>query len=230
MEYKLLFIILLIVLIIYKNSTIENMADLTPEAIQNIASVYNKDNLNVTNMTTSGNLKAGNMETDKLKTNTIQLGNKWLITAGKDVFGSNDDWLRLGKADGSAAYGGGFAGSNLWANDRITASNATINNSASIANATIGNGTISNLNVGGNITIGGRLISQRLNMNCSGYDLHNGQISNTNSLHECSNRCQTAFGSHIGAVTRRKSDGYCWCKTGCNGPSLDTGLDSMVLY
>jgi hypothetical protein len=53
-------LILLFALILYcKRSFVENMADLTPEAVQNVASVYNKDNLTATNINATGSVKVG---------------------------------------------------------------------------------------------------------------------------------------------------------------------------
>jgi len=62
-------------MIIYKyNQQIEPMTDLSNEAIQNIASVYNNENLNITNLTATGNATAKNMnvgETLNVKNITV---------------------------------------------------------------------------------------------------------------------------------------------------------------
>jgi hypothetical protein len=65
------------------------------EAIKNIASMYNNDNL---------------------ITSKLQLGNKWSLSGIGDAYG-NDDWLRLMKTDGSKAYYGGLAADKLWTNE-----------------------------------------------------------------------------------------------------------------
>jgi hypothetical protein len=80
-------------------STIEGMTD--TEAVQNIASIYNKDNMYVTN----------------LKTNTLTLGDKFRMSGVGDVQG-NDDWLRLLDKDNKDYYGGMAIGK-LYVKDNI---------------------------------------------------------------------------------------------------------------
>jgi hypothetical protein len=240
--------IALFILVCCQKDKMENMAGsttattLTPisnEAIQNIAGLYNKDNLTLSNLTTGGlnatDAKVTNTTgTNQLNANTIKLGNKWIITSGKDGWGYDDDWLRLGKADGSAAYGGGFAGNKLWASDSLYAGSANINGATTIGGAlTVNNSATVHgaVNIAGELRAGNRYISQRNGMNCAGYDMSNGQIPGTGSVQECLNRCRNAsFGGDVGAATRRISDGYCWCKTGCAGPNLDRQFDSIITY
>ena len=111
--YRLFIIIILVITIGYvlyiNNSINEGMEnEATPisvdEAIKNIASLYNKDDMIITNLNV----------TDTTKTNSLILGDKWKLTAGEDGQGQNDDWLRFLKADGSRDYYGGIAVSKLY--------------------------------------------------------------------------------------------------------------------
>ncbi|MFW9949794.1 MAG: hypothetical protein ACFFKA_06680 [Candidatus Thorarchaeota archaeon] len=110
--YKLAIIIILSIAIAYflfRNNSINegmngNQGVSSNEAIQNLASLYNEDKMKVSNLDV----------TDTTKTNTLQLGDKWKVTAGKDAWGYDDDWIRFYKADGSAAYFGGIATGRLF--------------------------------------------------------------------------------------------------------------------
>jgi hypothetical protein len=126
MEYIFLLIICLLALYSLcrrQENFTEHMVDLTPEAVQNIASVYNKDNMAVTN----------------IKTNTLQLGDKWKISGVGDKE-TDDSWLRLFGKDGPNYYGGFAAGQLYTANDLIVRKNASINGNLSV------DGTISKNN------------------------------------------------------------------------------------
>jgi hypothetical protein len=98
----------------------EHMADLSPEAIQNIASVYNKDTLTVTNLNVTGNLKVnGNSNLGQWNIRDDRIG----IPNRGDMHLHADKWLRLLETDkdtntyATSTAGGGFAGRNLWCQD-----------------------------------------------------------------------------------------------------------------
>lgn len=81
------------------------------------------------------------VEKATLKTNKLQIGNKWILSGVGDVH-SNDDWLRLFKADGSGYYGG-LAADRLWSGSATYLNNLqnfTDNAAAKAAGA--GNGQI----------------------------------------------------------------------------------------
>ena len=71
----------------------------------------------------------------------IQIGNKAKLYSGADPF-TNDGWVRLMKADGSAAYSGsateGFAANNLYSqNDTTVNRNLIVNGTARLAGVSI---------------------------------------------------------------------------------------------
>ena len=108
------------------------------DSLATISSLYNKSNIKVKNLTA----------------NSLTFGNKWKLVATGDAF-ANDNWLRLMKADGTAGYGGGFAGSKLHASkDLHVTTNANISKTLGIA----GDLTTANLRVNSNtINCGGRM-------------------------------------------------------------------------
>lgn len=90
-------IILILILFCKKIEGNENVtANVPPEAIKNIASIYNDKTIIATNV----------------KTNKLQLGDKWTLSGIGDS-NKDDDWLRLMNKDG-ADYNGGFAAKKLW--------------------------------------------------------------------------------------------------------------------
>jgi hypothetical protein len=55
---------------------------------------------------------------ESLKVNSINLGDKWLLTATKDGYAS-DEWLRLIKPQNNKELSGGFAANKLWTRNLI---------------------------------------------------------------------------------------------------------------
>jgi len=117
MDNQTIYIIIAIFLIIFfvkfltisKDNKLEHLTTQSDEAIQNLASLYNKDKLTIGSMDVTGSTT-----TATLKTNKLQLGDKWSFSAVGDAY-ANDEWLRLFKTDGSGAYYGGLAAGKLWA-------------------------------------------------------------------------------------------------------------------
>jgi PAN domain len=93
----LLYVVLIIVLfLILCNKKQENNGNIpNNEAVQNLASMYN-----------SG----------KVKTNKIQLGDKWILSGVGDNF-SDDNWLRLMSSQDPTKYKGGIAADELYINN-----------------------------------------------------------------------------------------------------------------
>ncbi len=108
-----LVIIFIIKLLTIRKSKLEHLTPISDEAIQNLSSLYNKDQLSITNLTATGNTNLNNTAITNVKTNKLQLGDKWLFSGVGDA-GANDDWLRLLKTDGSNAYYGGLAAGRLY--------------------------------------------------------------------------------------------------------------------
>jgi len=68
---------------------------------------------------------------ESLKVNSINLGDKWLLTATKDGSAS-DEWLRLINPQKKNEYYGGFAADKLWTNNLIKASDLRLKINSSI--------------------------------------------------------------------------------------------------
>ncbi len=118
-ETIFIIVIIFVVILAIKWLSMQKLEHLTPtsdEAIQNVASLYNKDQLTITNLTATGNTSLNNTtikNADTIKTGKLFLGDKWLFSGVGDA-GSNDDWLRLLKTDGTNAYYGGLAAGRLY--------------------------------------------------------------------------------------------------------------------
>jgi len=82
-------ILVIIMIIIFLNmKTYEHFTDLSNEAIQNIASVYNKDNMTLTNLTTTGDITIGG----KIDT-TGNITTKENISGKNMTLGSGEHYL-----------------------------------------------------------------------------------------------------------------------------------------
>jgi len=106
----------------------ENMADLSPEAIQNVASVYNKDNMTVSNLNVTGNITvAGNTTIAKdLKVSGSSNLGLWNIRndrigidGRKDMHLAGDQWFRVYDYNTGNHGGGGLAAGNLWSGGNL---------------------------------------------------------------------------------------------------------------
>ncbi|ARF10075.1 hypothetical protein Indivirus_12_3 [Indivirus ILV1] len=108
-------IIIVIKLLTMSKAKLEHLTSTSDEAIQNIASLYNKDQMTIGNLTATGtttlnNVTASNGNIDTIKTGKLLLGNKWILTGtGKDTQGYDDNWLRFIDTNGKY-YGGVAAG------------------------------------------------------------------------------------------------------------------------
>jgi len=101
MNNQTIYIIIAIFLIIFfisiltiskRKDKLEHLTTQSDEAIQNIASLYNKD---------------------KLTVSRLALGDKWVLTGtGRDTAGTDDEWLRV--LDKNGAYYGGIAASKFF--------------------------------------------------------------------------------------------------------------------
>ncbi|ARF10074.1 hypothetical protein Indivirus_12_2 [Indivirus ILV1] len=111
-------IIIVIKLLTMSKAKLEHLTSTSDEAIQNIASLYNKDQMTIGNLTATGtttlnnaklnNVTASNGNIDTIKTGKLLLGNKWILTLdGKDTQGYDDHWLRF--LDTNGGYPGGIA-------------------------------------------------------------------------------------------------------------------------
>lgn len=114
-------IILIIVLILlYRHycKNLEHMTASVDEAVQNVASIYNSNNMTVSNM----NVTTGSTVNGIAKVNVLQLGDKFKMSGVGDGKG-NDDWLRLTRTDGNTAAK--FAAAELWSDGNLTVVNNT---------------------------------------------------------------------------------------------------------
>ena len=128
----LIVILLITLLIIKKDKKLEHLSFESDEAIQNLASLYNKNELTIgkLNVTADANVNTANLNTanlktatldkatiksaDTIKTDKILLGNKYIMSGVGDWAG-NDIWLRLMRGDGQGY--GSFAAQSLWTAD-----------------------------------------------------------------------------------------------------------------
>ena len=133
---KFLFLICIFALIILiKMNIVENMTDLNSEAVQNIASVYNKDNLQVTSLTVTdkviGGLKLDSMTfrtmsgndittdgaiTSKYKLVTPVVETNLVKLGGNNLTNDSDGWTRYRKPNGSYAN---FAANDVWVDGKL---------------------------------------------------------------------------------------------------------------
>jgi hypothetical protein len=116
-----------IYIVCFRNN-LEHLTMESDEAIQNLASLYNVDQLTIGKINSTGNMIAAgtveseqlqtkNVNTNTVQTNTInagklQLGNKWIFSGVGDA-SANDTWLRL-LQPGTATYYGGLATGQLY--------------------------------------------------------------------------------------------------------------------
>ena len=99
----LLLIILIKLYLSLCTGTQEHLTIESNEAIQNVASLYNANQLTVTKLnTTSDTNVGGNANVTGTVTSAfsnpgkLQLGQKWVMTGtGKDTSGYDDNWLRV---------------------------------------------------------------------------------------------------------------------------------------
>ena len=143
-ELIVIIIIFLIIFLvkIYNIKKLEHLTTQSDEAVQNLASLYNKDQLTIgkINVVNDANLKNATIEEAKIQNSTIQngiiqngtiqngtiqngtakllkmdklqFGDKWLISATGDFY-TNDTWLRFMNAAGTGYAD--FAANGLWA-------------------------------------------------------------------------------------------------------------------
>ena len=146
MNNQTIFIIIIIFLVIglakiyiIRNKNLEHLTVASDEAIQNLSSLYNKDQLTIGKLQlgdkfiVSGvdaddtfkitkvsdkslvDIAAKNITATDTKTDKIYLGKKWLISGVGDFY-ANDDWLRFSNS-ANTGYGGGIAATRLWTTD-----------------------------------------------------------------------------------------------------------------
>lgn len=189
-------IILFIVIFIAKlwSQKLEHLTLKSDEAVQNLYSLYNKDNFYFGTLTSEiANIKKADTDTIKLK--KLYVGDKWLFSGVGDA-SANDDWLRLYKTDGSAAYYGGLAAGKL--------SDSRIGDLVDVKNKLQGgiDGTNARIN---------NISGVRDNIRCvDGYDL-TGELQSS-GIADCTNQCASRFPGTMCAQLR-KSDNRCWCKS-----------------
>lgn len=105
MTNTIVFIIILIFLmiclaIVYSIKNLEHFTTQSDEAIQNVASLYNKDNLTIGSMNVTGETNTGSMNvtgdttTGSLSTKKIQLGKQFDILSGLN---DSDTYIRIYK-------------------------------------------------------------------------------------------------------------------------------------
>jgi hypothetical protein len=131
MDRNCIYIIIFVLLILFifiKISNRRKFEHLTnDEAVKNVASLYNTDQLTATNL-----IATGSTTTPKL-----QLGNKWVLSGVAGTDGNNDGWLRLLGANGQ--YYGGLAAGQLWVggayNSDVAGALNDLNNRLNAANA-----------------------------------------------------------------------------------------------
>lgn len=208
---------------------LEHLTLQSDEAIQNLASLYNQDNLTVGSLNVTRDIRAGsipivnsttgtinNLKTDKLQTDKLQLGNKWLLSGNGDGYG-NDDWLRFLKTDGSSGYYGGIATGKLFV---LTDSNGnnTFDGDVGKALNTLNN-RANNLQ---------NYYRTRENVRCAdGWDLTNSfQVSN---IDDCANQCRSRFPDNGLCATFRKNDSQCFCKSISALTGNDTNFQAKMI-
>ena len=235
MNNLIIFIIIIILLIIFlhrlcikQSGKLEHLTPESDEAIQNVASLYNANKMTIGQLNSTGDVNAaGNVNVtgkvvagqiiqapsiqtpngsiDTLSTGQIKLGNKWILSGGKDTGGSDDYWLRFLSPAGQ--YYGGIAASTFY--------------DTSMAN------TIKGYIDGGFGTVGS-MKNIKDNTRCpDGWDL-TGEFG-TGSLDDCGNRCRASFPTAL-CAQYRKSDGHCWCKSVMGfQPGTDTNFQAKLI-
>lgn len=234
----MIYIVLIIFLIIFiiKLITVESFENLehltlqSDEAIQNLASLYNKDKLTIGNLNVTGdisgnipvltsananiaNLNATTGTVTNLKTDKLMLGNKWLLSGVGDGY-TNDDWLRFLKTDGSSGYYGGIATGKLWVQADINGKNTF--------NGDVG-GALNTLNDKAN-----NLERARDNVRCiDGYDL----ISSfrASSVDDCAKQCREKLPNAL-CAQYAKNNGECWCKSVLGLSGYDGNAQAKLLF
>ncbi|QKF94364.1 hypothetical protein QKU48_gp0906 [Fadolivirus algeromassiliense] len=110
-DIRIIIILTLILFILgitlYTSSKHSTESFTSDEAVKNVASLYNQNQLTVSNLTTTGDATIPNA-----KINKLTLGTKWLLSGVGDN-AANDDWLRLTNTLGQP-YAGGFAAGRLY--------------------------------------------------------------------------------------------------------------------
>ena len=216
---------------------LEHLTPQSDEAIQNLASLYNKDELTIGKLNVTGDANiTGNVPTinsNIIKTNKLNLGDKWLFSGDGDAF-ANDDWLRLFKTDGSKTYHGGLAAGRLWTE------NGTINGRNLFTEIDALKTHVENVrptcNWDGWRQFCGGCSDRRddYNVHCEGgklthmfvqdarlgggadarfqnyYDL-TGSFK-TNDINDCAQECKGRYGA-AALCAQRRNDGQCWCKS-----------------
>ena len=216
----------------------EKLEHLTTEGddIQKIATVYDKDELSVGKLQLGAkwimpaddnatafkvgkadgsglaNFQINNLNAATTKVNKLKLGDKWLF-AGTGDASANDDWLRLYKTDGSAAYYGGLAAGRLY--------------DARIGDVSGLKGTLDGIN--GRL---GSLSAAVRGYRCADYGLPGGDCFNigTTDLDTCAAECKKRWGNSMCAQTRAndQNDKTCCCR-GALGYINDGNWQSKLL-
>ena len=97
--------------IVYCKNKLEHLTVNSDEAIQNLASLYNTDQLTIGKINATGKVESEQIQSKFIKTDRLQLGDKWILTgSGKDAAGVDDTWLRfMNPGQTKEPAGGGIA-------------------------------------------------------------------------------------------------------------------------
>ena len=195
--------------IVYCKNNLEHLTANSDEAIQNLASLYNTDQLTIGKINATGKVESEQIQSKFIKTDRLQLGDKWILTgSGKDAAGVDDTWLRfMNPGQTKEPAGGGIAVGTIY--------------DYSMAN------TIKGYIDGGFGTVGS-MKNIKDNTRCpDGWDL-TGEFG-TGSLDDCGNQCRARFPTAL-CAQYRKSDGHCWCKSVMGfQPGTDTNFQAKLI-
>ena len=162
--------------------------------------------MKLSNLEATKNIKTPIINADKIK-----IGNKWLISGVGDAY-TNDDWLRLFKADGSNGYHGGFAAGMIFdgqAGTTMTGLRDSLQNQINGLQNTV------------NAMKADKVIPRRW---IGHWDV-GGHTPNT-SMAACINICK----SRNGAVAANwRSDNNCWCK-GTKATTEDQPNHTTIIF
>ena len=209
---KLLLVIIITVLIcfiLFKNKNIEGLTN--DEALKNIASLYNTQEMQVSNINVTNNATAKDViVSDKVKTGKLQLGDKFLLSGVGDAQ-TNDTWLRLLGPTGNS-YSGGLAAGKLYDESLGNTVKGYID-----ARADGLQGVFNNI---------GRV--RGATQCASGWDL-TGELQ-TGGMADCANQCRGRFPTQALCAQLRDNDNRCWCKSVLGfQPGVQNGWTAQLL-
>jgi flagellar biogenesis protein FliO len=247
---KILIIIIIILIIIYFIGNIKEnftLSQTSNEAIQNISSLINSKNLKIDNIDVLDNINTKNLKTDNidvlyklratsLETDNIDVSNNMRaksITSQKfsgDLEGNkitSRDELEFVSPNKEISYSFRFnkwddAKNDIPKNDKVTSYVNPKDLVLYIYDGWWKSYPSPSLIITSDGRLGGKMFDGAFNNGGMG------KIDNTTDFKDCRTKCNTTYGGRLCGISRRKSDGECWCHDdGVNGTRADENWQAM---